>query len=144
MSVSPDTFTLAERKAWNETTQYLMDKADELMALAYAGYTLHGKSVLIIGFSDGNNVGVPLLYVPASDLRHLRKPLSSSTVKSLDRYLSLYDPERAARYCVLVYPGLTRTLLVQSPVPCKQVFARNAEQYLAQMESTATWQEKWG
>lgn len=63
MSVAPDTFTFAERKAWNETTQYLADKADELMALAYAGYTKQGKGVLIIGFSDGDNVGVPLLYV---------------------------------------------------------------------------------
>lgn len=101
MNTTPDTFTLAERKAWNATTQYLKDKADELMALAYAGYTKQGKGVLIIGFSEGDNRGVPLMYVPASDLRGLRKILSSSTVKALDRYLSMYDPEQAACYCVM-------------------------------------------
>lgn len=144
MNTTPDTFTLAERKAWNATTQYLKDKADELMALAYAGYTKQGKGVLIIGFSEGDNRGVPLMYVPASDLRGLRKILSSSTVKALDRYLSMYDPEQAACYCVMVSDGLTRTLLVQSVAPAKQVFARNAAQYLAQLESADNWLRKWG
>lgn len=43
-----------------------------------------------------------------------------------------------------VSDGLNRTLLVQSVAPAKQVFARNAAQYLAQLESADNWLRRWG
>lgn len=146
LNIPPGVNSLAEIKAWQASSDYVLQKAAELLALAYVGYTKQGRGALLVGYAEGDNIGVPLLYIPAADLRNLRDPLGASAVRSLRKQADAYDPERQACLCIIVYGDLNRVLVIQTPdgSTCKDIFAANAAQYLAQMESRTEWHKKWG
>lgn len=141
----PNSLTsVAEMEAWRECTEYMLDKAEELIALAYAGYTKLGRGVLFVGFSERGDNGIPLLYAPRDDLAGAKAMLGPSAYKATLRNVGLYDPEQGACLAVFVFGEIVRTTVLQSRKPTKELFAENAEQYLAQIESPAQWARKWG
>lgn len=133
--------TPAEQKAWSESTEWINEHADEVLAAAWLIRKQGMTGFVQIDWEGANKTGIPMMGVAFSSSSEMSAALSKAgypdnVQQPLLRNAAIADKNPNMANVLIVYSNrFTRTVVIGDPVrTLQQVFEADAERYLAKIK----------